>query len=33
MLEKQEDKALKQAIKLLVNQGLIKASDIPVATQ
>ena len=31
MLEKQKEKAIKQAIKLLVAQGIIKAADIPVA--
>jgi len=28
---KQKEKAIKQAIKLLISQGLIKASDISVA--
>ena len=31
MLEKQKEKAIKQAIKLLIAQGLIKATDITVA--
>lgn len=31
MLDKQKDKAIKQAIKLLIAQGLIKATDISVA--
>jgi transposase len=31
MLEKQKEKAIKQAMKLLIAQGLIKASDISVA--
>ena len=31
MLEKQKEKAIKQAIKLLVSNGLIKVTDIPVA--
>ena len=31
MLNKQKDKAIKQAIKLLIAQGLIKAADISVA--
>ncbi len=31
MVEKQKEKAIKQAIKLLISQGLIKATDIPVA--
>jgi len=31
MLEKQKEKAIKQAIKLLIAQGLIKAADISVA--
>jgi len=31
MMEKQKEKAIKQAAKLLISQGLIKASDISVA--
>jgi len=31
MLEKQKDKAIKQAVKLLVSNGVIKATDISVA--
>lgn len=31
MLDKQKDKAIKQAAKLLISNGIIKASDIPVA--
>lgn len=31
MVEKQKEKAIKRAIKLLISQGLIKATDIPVA--
>lgn len=31
MLEKQKEKAIKQAIKLLISNGVIKAPDIPVA--
>jgi hypothetical protein len=31
MLEKQKQKALKQAAKLLISSGLIKASDISLA--
>ena len=31
MLEKQREKAIKQAIKFLISNGLIKASDISVA--
>jgi len=31
MLEKQKQKAIKQAAKLLISQGVIKASDISVA--
>jgi transposase len=28
MVEKQKEKAIKQAVKLLISQGLIKATDI-----
>ena len=31
MLEKQKEKAIKQAIKLLISNGLIKDTDISVA--
>jgi len=31
MLEKQKEKAIKQAVKLLISNGVIKATDIPVA--
>lgn len=31
MLEKQKEKAIKQAVKLLISNGAIKASDISVA--
>lgn len=31
MLEKQKEKAIKQAVKLLISNGLIKESDISVA--
>ena len=31
MLEKQKEKAIKQAVKLLISNGLIKATDISVA--
>lgn len=31
MLEKQKQKAIEQAAKLLISQGVIKASDISVA--
>jgi transposase len=31
MREKQKEKAVKQALKLLISQGLLKASDLPVA--
>ena len=31
MLEKHKEKAIKQAIKLLISNGLIKIGDIPVA--
>jgi transposase len=31
MLEKQKEKAIKQATKLLISHGLIKAADISVA--
>jgi hypothetical protein len=31
MLEKQKEKAIKQAVKLLISNGVIKAADISVA--
>jgi hypothetical protein len=31
MLEKQKEKAIKQAVKLLISNGVIKASDITMA--
>jgi transposase len=30
MLERQKEKAIKQAVKLLISQGLLKATDISV---
>ena len=31
MIEKQKEKAIKQAVKLLVSQGIVKATDISIA--